>query len=303
MTIAEYSAAHSIAGKLQFIEGKGGFPLIEIDNGQAKATISIYAGQVLKFQPAGASHDVMFLSDTAYYQAGKAIKGGVPICWPWFGPDPEGKGRASHGFVRDRLWQVASTASLADGSTQVILGLIDTAETRLIWPYAFNLAIEITVGHTLKIELVTRNTGDQAFSITQALHTYFTVGDISQVSVVGLAGTEYLDKVDGGQTKTQDGAITVSQEVDRVYLNVPATLSIDDRALNRKINIVSTGSKTAIVWNPWSEIAAKMADLGDMDYQRLICVETANAANEVVEVGAGTEYRLGATIGLLAADN
>jgi glucose-6-phosphate 1-epimerase len=303
MTIAEYSAAHSIAGQLQFIEGKGGFPLIEIDNGQAKATISVYAGQVLKFQPAGASHDVMFLSDTAYYQAGKAIKGGIPVCWPWFGPDPEGKGRASHGFVRDRLWQVVSTKSLADGSTQVILGLVDTEETRAIWPCAFNLAIEITVGHTLKIELVTRNTGDQSFSITQALHTYFTVGDISQVSVVGLAGTEYLDKVDGGQTKTQAGAITVEQEVDRVYLNVPATLSIDDRALGRKINIVSTGSKTAIVWNPWSEISAKMADLGDMDYQRLICVETANAANEVIKVAAGTEYRLGATIGLLAADN
>jgi glucose-6-phosphate 1-epimerase len=303
MTIAEFNVAHSIAGKLQFIEGKGGFPLIEIDNGQAKATISVYAGQVLQFQPAGASHDVMFLSDKAYYQAGKAIKGGIPVCWPWFGPDPEDKGRASHGFVRDRLWQVTSTASLADGSTQVILGLVDTAETRSIWPCAFNLAIEITVGHTLKIELVTRNTGDQAFKITQAFHTYFTVGDISQVSVVGLAGTEYLDKVDGGQTKTQDGAVTVAQEVDRVYLNVPPTLTIDDRALGRKISIVSSGSKTAIVWNPWSEISAKMADLGDTDYQRLICVETANAANEVVEVAAGKEYRLGVTIGLLAADS
>jgi glucose-6-phosphate 1-epimerase len=296
MTIAQLNAAHAIAGQLEFIEGKGGFPIIVIDNGKAKATIAVYAGQVLKFQPASASADVMFLSDTAYYQPGKAIKGGIPICWPWFGPDPEGKGRASHGFVRDRQWQVASTQTLADGSTQVILGLVDTDETQAIWPYSFNLAIEITVAETLKVELVTRNTGDQAFPITQAMHTYFSVGDISQVNVLGLSGTEYLDKVDGGQQKRQEGAVTVAGEVDRVYLDVPANLTIDDQIWGRKINIASTGSKTAIVWNPWSEIAAKMADLGDTDYQHFICVETANAANEVVTVAACAEYRLGATI-------
>ncbi len=296
MTIAQLNAAHAIAGQLQFIEGQGGFPIIAIDNGKAKATISVYAGQVLKFQPAGVSADVMFLSDTAYYQPGKAIKGGIPICWPWFGPDPEGKGRASHGFVRDRQWQVASTRTLADGSTQVILGLVDTDETQAIWPHSFNLAIEITVAETLKVELVTRNTGDQAFSITQAMHTYFSVGDINQVNVLGLSGTEYLDKVDGGQQKRQDGAVTVAGEVDRVYLNVPPNLTIDDQIWGRKINIAATGSKTAIVWNPWSEISAKMADLGDTDYQRFICVETANAANDVVEVAAGGEYRLGTTI-------
>jgi glucose-6-phosphate 1-epimerase len=298
MTIAQLNADYGIAGQLQFIDGKGGFPVIAISNSQAKAAISVYAGQVLQFQPTGASHPVMFLSDSAYYQAGKAIKGGVPICWPWFGPDPEGKGRASHGFVRDRPWNVMGTSTLPDGRTQVLLGLVDTAETQAIWPQSFDLTIAITVGTTLQIELITRNTGDTAFNITQALHTYFTVGDINQVKVTGLEGTEYLDKVDGGQTKTQDGAVTVAGEVDRVYLNVPASLTIDDAALSRKINIASTGSKTAIVWNPWSEIAAKMADLGDTDYQKLICVETANAANEVIEVAAGGEYRMGATIGL-----
>jgi glucose-6-phosphate 1-epimerase len=297
MTIAQLNSQYGIAGKLQFIEGKGGLPIIEIDNGQAKAAISVYAGQVLKFQPAGSSDDVMFLSETAYYQSGKAIKGGIPICWPWFGPDPAG--RASHGFVRDRLWNVTSTENLPNGGTKVVLGLVDTAETQAIWPHAFSLAIEITITSQLMVELVTRNTGDQAFSITQAMHTYFAVGDISKTNVAGLSGTEYLDKVDGGKQKTQVGAVTVSQEVDRVYLNVPATLTIDDAALNRKIQIKSTGSKTAIVWNPWSEIAAKMADLGDQDYKRMICVETANAADDVVAVPAGGEARLGAVISVM----
>jgi glucose-6-phosphate 1-epimerase len=299
MTIAQLNTQYGIAGKLKFVEGKGGLPIIEIDNGQAKAAISVYAGQVLKFQPAGASDDVMFLSETAHYQSGKAIKGGIPICWPWFGPDPEGKGRASHGFVRDRLWNVTSTENLPTGGTKVVLGLVDTAETQAIWPFAFSLAIEITITSQLKVELVTKNTGDQAFSITQAMHTYFAVGDISKATVVGLSGTEYLDKVDGGKQKIQTGAVTIGQEVDRVYLNVPSTLTIDDATLNRKIQINSTGSKTAIVWNPWSEIAAKMADLGNQDYKRLLCVETANAADDVVEVPAGAEARLGAVISVM----
>jgi glucose-6-phosphate 1-epimerase len=298
MTIAQLNTDFGLNTQLQFIEGKGGFPLIEITNAQATATISVYAGQVLKFQPTGASADLLFLSDSAYYQAGKAIKGGVPICWPWFGPDPEGKGRASHGFVRDRQWQVVATQALPDDRTQVTLGLTDTDETRAIWPHAFNLQIIITVGTALNIELVTQNTGSTAFSITQALHTYFTVGDIQQTSVVGLSGCEYLDKVDGGQQKPQTGAVTIAGEVDRVYLNVPAQLTINDASLNRKIQIDATGSKTAIVWNPWSEICVKMADLDDQAYQRFVCVETANAADEVIEVPAGGEYRLGATISL-----
>lgn len=299
MTIAQLNSQYGIAGKLQVIEGKGGLPMIEVDNGQAKALISVYAGQVLKFQPSGAA-EVMFLSESAYYQSGKAIKGGVPICWPWFGPDPEGKGRASHGFVRDRLWNVVATEMLPDGSSKVVLGLTDTAETQAIWPYGFDLAIEVTVGSTLKIDLVTRNTGDQTFSITQALHTYFSVGDVTKTNVVGLSGTEYLDKVDGGQQKSQVGAVTIVESVDRVYLNVPSTLTIDDAVLNRKIQIESTGSKTAIVWNPWAEISAKMADLGDQDYLKMICVETANAADDVVMVAPGSEARLGAVISVVS---
>jgi glucose-6-phosphate 1-epimerase len=299
MTIAQLNSQYGIAGKLQVIEGKGGLPMIEVDNGQAKALISVYAGQVLKFQPSGAA-EVMFLSESAYYQSGKAIKGGVPICWPWFGPDPEGKGRASHGFVRDRLWNVVATESLSDGSSKIVLGLTDTAETQAIWPCGFGLAIEVTVGSTLKIDLVTRNTGDQTFSITQALHTYFSVGDVTKTNVVGLSGTEYLDKVDGGQQKSQVGAVTIVESVDRVYLNVPSTLTIDDAVLNRKIQIESTGSKTAIVWNPWAEISAKMADLGDQDYLKMICVETANAADDVVMVAPGSEARLGAVISVVS---
>ncbi|MEK6708405.1 MAG: D-hexose-6-phosphate mutarotase [Pseudomonadota bacterium] len=292
MKIEQLNADYAIAGQLRFIEGKGGFPFIEISNAKASALISVYAGQALSFRPAGTADDLMFLSEKAYYQPGKAIKGGAPICWPWFGADPQGLGRPAHGFVRNRLWNVVATGTTADGDTRVTLGLIDTPETRAIWPQSFTLALEITVGNSLNLELVTGNTGTQTFSITQAFHTYFKVGDISQTSVLGLEGIDYIDKTDNSAQKHQTGAVTINTEVDRIYLGVQGELVIADAALKRRIRIASRGSKTAVVWNPWAKISAEMGDLQDDDYRRLLCVETTNAATDVVEVAPDSEFRL-----------
>lgn len=291
MNIEQLNTAHGITGQLKFVEGGGGFPFIQIDNAKASAVISVYAGQVLSFQPANEPHNLLFLSEAAYYQAGKAIKGGVPICWPWFGPDPERLGRPAHGFVRNRLWNVIQTEVKA-GDTKVTLGLTDTPETRAIWPHSFALALEITVGDSLNLELVTRNTGNEAFSITQAFHTYFKVGYIGEVVVLGLENANYIDKVDNGAHKRQKGAVTINAEVDRIYRDAPNELVIDDTALDRRIRIASQGSKTAVVWNPWEKISAEMGDLKDDDYEYLLCVETANADSDVVKVGPAGESRL-----------
>lgn len=292
MKIEQLNADYAIAGQLKFIEGKGGFPFIEISNAKTSALISVYAGQVLSFCPAGTADDLMFLSEKAYYQPGKAIKGGAPICWPWFGADPQGLGRPAHGFVRNRLWNVVATGTTADGDTRVTLGLIDTPETRAIWPQSFTLALEITVGSSLNLELVTRNTGTQMFPVTQAFHTYFKVGDISQISVLGLEGIDYIDKTDNSAQKQQTGAVMIDTEVDRIYLRVQGELVIADAALKRRIRIASRGSKTAVVWNPWAKISAEMGDLQDDDYRRLLCVETTNSVTDVVEIAPNREFRL-----------
>jgi glucose-6-phosphate 1-epimerase len=284
MKIEQLNTQHGIADQLQFVDGNGGFPNIAIDNGKAKALISVYGGQILSYQPTNEPEDLLFLSTKAYFQQGKAIKGGTPICWPWFGPDPEGIGRPSHGFVRNRLWMVKETKTSQDGDTRVSLGLVNTSDTEEIWPQAFDVTITFTVGETLTIELITQNTGDQAFSISQALHTYFNVGDIHQVQVLGLNGSNYLDKVEGGQQKTQQGVVKISAECDRIYTAPPSKLIIDDAALDRRIHIISEGSRTAVVWNPWIKNSASMADLEDTDYQRFLCVETANAAQDIVTV-------------------
>jgi glucose-6-phosphate 1-epimerase len=294
MTIDQLNNEFAIEGKVEFVAGKGGFPLASIDNGKARALVSVYAGQVLSFQPTDQSDDLLFVSDKAYYQDGKAIKGGIPICWPWFGADPEDRGRAAHGFVRNRPWMVRASEALADGDTRITLGLVDNGEIHNIWSCAFDLSLEVTVGKGLAVDVVTRNTGDQPFTITQALHSYFRVGEIARVEVLGLENTDYLDKAGDGSRKTQSGPIRFDQEVDRIYLDVQPGLVIEDAALGRRIRITSTGSHTAVVWNPWADISVSMGDLEDDDYQHFVCVETANAANDTVEVKPGGEYRMGA---------
>ncbi|SCX45926.1 D-hexose-6-phosphate mutarotase [Nitrosospira sp. Nsp1] len=294
MNIEQLNAEYGIADQVKFIEGVGGFPFIKIDNVKASALISIYGGQVLSFQPANEPYNLMFLSNAAYYQAGKSIKGGVPICWPWFGPDPEQLGRPAHGFVRNRLWNVMEAEVTANGECKITLGLTDTPETLAIWPHSFKLSLEITVGESLNLELITHNPTAHTFHVTQALHTYFKVGHIDQVAISGLEGIKYIDKVDNGLQKFQAGSIIIDTEVDRIYQGTHGEVLIDDVGFGRRIRITSTGSKTAVVWNPWAKISAEMGDLKDDDYERFVCVETANAGVDILQVDPGREVRLAA---------
>jgi glucose-6-phosphate 1-epimerase len=298
----ELNAAHGLPEQLRFVSGPGGLPLLDIRNPQASALVSLHGAQVLSFRPAGASDDVLFLSERAQYQWGKAIRGGVPVCWPWFGPDPEGKGRPSHGLARTRLWVVQATGTTADGDTQVSLVLTDTADTRALWPYAFSLRLSITIGATLHLALTTRNTGTVPFTLTQALHSYFTVGDFARTTVKGLEGCRYVDNATGatGATKHQDGLVNFAGEVDRVYLNPPPSLVVMDGAGQRQIRIDTQGSRSAVVWNPGPEIAGRMADLDDEAYRRFVCVETTNAGEDRVTLKPGGECCIGAGIELLS---
>ena len=292
MNIDQLNIEYGIAYQLKFVKGDGGFPFILISNRSATALISVYAAQVLSFQPAEECEDLLFLSQKSYYDDGKAIRGGVPVCWPWFGADSSGLQRPNHGFVRNSLWTVLGVEAVTDLETKVKLGLIETNKSEELWQQAFALELEITVGNSLTLELITRNTGNEVFSITQAFHTYFQVGNIKQVKVLGLENTKYFDKLDEGVQKAQIGAVTVSEEVDRIYTGVQNVLIIDDSAFDRRIRISSTGSKSAVVWNPWIETSAKMADLENDDYLRFLCVEAGNVATDIVEIPPGSKYSL-----------
>jgi glucose-6-phosphate 1-epimerase len=252
----------------------------------------VYAAQVLSFQPTRECEDLLFRSRKSYYDEGKAIRGGIPICWPWFGSDPMALNRPNHGFVRNGLWAVLATEATTGLETKVKLRFVETIQSKSYWQQAFTLDVEISVGNTLTLELITRNTGDQVFSITQAFHTYFHVGNIKQVKVLGLEGTEYLDKLDDGAQKHQMGAVTVLEEVDRIYMGTQHELIIDDSNFNRQIRITATSNKTAVVWNPWTTKSAKMPDLENDDYQHFICVEAGNVDGDIVEITPGSKYSL-----------
>ena len=316
MDIAQANEEFGIAGVLSICDGRGGFPLICIDNDHARAEICGYGGQVLCYRPESEAQDLLFLSEHAYFQPGRAIKGGMPVCWPWFGPDPEPRGRPDHGFVRTRHWTLLGTESRVDGSTRVRLGCRDDDTSRILWPHSFALELAVTVGPTLEVALITRNTGDKPMTITQALHSYFRVGDVRRAQVLGLAGYEYIDKVASitnldrppappaaGEAVDvrikQSGPINFDGPVNRIYLDTAERLVIDDPALGRQIHIDREGSNSAVVWNPWVEQSRHMGDFGDEEYLGLVCVETTNAADDAVTIAPGDSHRMASRYGIV----
>lgn len=277
---------------LVFEMGEAGIPLIEIKNDQARALISLQGAHLLSWVPTGGD-EVIWLTRDASFAPGKSVRGGVPICWPWFGAHEVNTDYPAHGFARTVLWKVKSTEAISASETQITFQL-DTRlldETNLLmWPLPTKVEYRLTIGKTLTMELSTFNLSDQDMTIGQALHTYFKVGDVSHTRVLGLEGRDYLDKTEDFNRKTQFGAVSIKDEVDRVYLDTPGDVVIVDG--KRKLTIKKQGSKSTVVWNPWKTVADKMGDFGEDGYLKMLCVESANAADDTVTIAAGESYTL-----------
>ena len=288
--LARLNERFGIDGELIFAVGHHGAEVARVTNATGTAEIALQGAQVLTWAPAG-QPAVVWLSPAARFAAGKSLRGGAPVCWPWFGPHPGDPAKPGHGFARNLDWEVVAAGRGSEG-TRVVLRFIPGAAQQALWPYQAELELVVTVGQRLLMELATRNTGTIPLSITQALHTYFQVGDIASARVEGLDGCEYIDKVDGGARKRQSGAVTIGGEVDRVYLGCPGELVIVDDALHRRIRIANRGSQSCVVWNPWAEKGAKFGDMGDDGYRRMLCVETTNAGDDVVTIASGKAFTL-----------
>ena len=281
----------AIADQVRFVAGPNGLPLVEVANAHGTATIALQGAQLLQWTPRG-EQPVVWLSPAAKYVAGKSMRGGVPVCWPWFGPHAAHKDFPAHGIARTSDWEMLSTETVANGGHRLGLRLPISEAAQAYWPHATQLECFITVGPALEMELVTRNLGEQTLDISEALHTYFTVSDVRQVQVHGLDGCDYVDKVAGGQRKQQAGPVTISGETDRVYLGTEAECWIDDPGYGRRIRIKKTGSRSTVVWNPWIEKADAMGDLGPEGYLHMLCVESANALEDTVRLAPAAEHRL-----------
>ncbi|MFA5241358.1 MAG: D-hexose-6-phosphate mutarotase [Sulfuricella sp.] len=291
MSISDLNQTFAIPGHVTFKEGPGGLTVAEVANALAESTIALQGAHVMTFTPRG-QEPVVWLSKFAKFAPGKSIRGGVPICWPWFGPHATDATLPGHGFARTVMWDVLETRATPEGATFLRFGLVETDATRAQWPHASTVQLEVTVGAALRVELVTRNTGKEPFVLGEALHTYFHISDVAKMKITGLEGCDYLDKVGGTARKTQQGAIVIESEVDRVYLNTSADCLIEDSGLKRRIRVAGQNARSAVVWNPWVEKADKMGDFGPEGHRGMVCVETANAVENLVTVKPGEEHRL-----------
>lgn len=299
MHLADLNSQYGLP-TLKFVEGLGGLTYAEIDNAGGIATICLQGAHVVSWRPKSQAEPVVWVSEQAKYGPGKSIRGGVPVCWPWFGPHATEKAFPGHGFARTVPWQVTASATLDGGDSQVRLMLMPNEQTRTQFAKACRVELIATVGATLRIDLVTSNLDTEAVEIGEALHTYFRIGDIGSATVSGLDGCEFVDKVDGGQRKQQSGPIVFTGEVDRVYLDTGADCVIEDPDLGRRIRIAKQGSRSTVVWTPWLEKAEKMADFGpgrdnQGGWREMVCVESGNALDNVVVVPAGESHTMTVT--------
>jgi glucose-6-phosphate 1-epimerase len=296
MTIQELNSKYGIKGILTFVESAGNMAIAMVGNDLSSAQISLYGAHVISFEPAE-QDDLLMMSELSSYEKGKPMRGGIPLCFPWFGAHPNNPTKPPHGFARLSDWAVKETAQLADGSTKLVLSLTENEATLAEWPYAFSCELTFVVGEKLALSWTITNTGNDTFEVAPAFHTYFATNDVTKVAIKGLEGVTYLDALQQ-LAPVQEGSspIVIDKEVNRCYMDTVSTCVIEDKSMDRTITIDKTGSKSTVVWNPWIETAAKIGDLDDAEYQQFVCVETANVHHNKLQIAAGESHTMTATI-------
>jgi glucose-6-phosphate 1-epimerase len=267
-----------------------GLQRLEIASPVCTGSIYLMGAHVTEWTPAGAE-PIIFLSGKSFFQKGKAIRGGIPLCFPWFGPRKDHPESPMHGFARRAEWSLAEVTERADGAIVARLTLPTEEPTRAEWDASFSAEVEVLFGDTLEVSLKIANTGSTPIAYEDALHTYFHVGNIHSVTVSGLEQSAYTDKVAGGILTNPSGEpIRFTGETDRVYHETTDTCSIHDPEKGRIIVIAKVGSRSTVVWNPWIAKAAAMTDFGDDEWTGMVCVETANTGEAAVQLAPGASH-------------
>lgn len=297
--IDELNGRFSIPDIAELVSGQGGLPKLNITTPASAAEIYLHGAHLTSWRPAGLG-EVIFLSKHSQWQEGRAIRGGVPVCFPWFRNKADNPKAPSHGFARTRSWQLASVTQ-AEGSVTVTLSTESEDATRQWWPHDFRLLHRITIGKELTMELVVTNTGSTPLQFEEALHTYFKVGEAERVRVAGLDGVAFLDNMDANREKVQHGDVVVPQPTDNIYLDTRHALELIDPVLARHIQTEKKNSLTTVIWNPGAAGAKALADLGDDEWHQMTCVEASNIRAFAVDLAPGAEHAMSATIKVIAA--
>ncbi|CAN5704190.1 D-hexose-6-phosphate mutarotase [soil metagenome] len=277
--------------------GHGGLERLRIATDLGDAEIYLHGAHVTHFQPHGADHPVLWMSKSSLFKSDKAIRGGIPICFPWFGPKSDDPKAPAHGFARTREWTVESIQSGEAGAIVVVLQMRSDDSTKKWWNADFAAHYVISVGSELSVQLTVQNLSRETIRFEEALHSYLVIGDAQRTEVRGLEGASYLDRLQPGKPFTQDDQpIRFTAETDRTYINTDAVTTIVDPVLKRRIINRKINSNSTVVWNPWIDKAKAMADFGDDEWPGMLCIETANAGPNAVELAAGQEHSMSAII-------
>lgn len=277
---------------IRLLDANADFPLIEMLCGESVVTVSLYGGQVLAYQ--NSRRSMLWHNRHAVFQQGKAIRSGIPVCWPWFGPGKTASG-AAHGFARTEFWHIES-ASETPSISKLVLRLDDTLESRQIWPHRFALRLIIQLDEvSLKLMLQTENVGDTAFAMSGALHSYFAIEDISDVRIHDLENVEYFDQLSQSiSVSTQP--IAFREEIDRVYRTEKARVTLRDMAQQTATQLSCFGHNAIVVWNPWADKAERLTDIAPDHWRRFVCIETAIDPNACIQLEPGKRHAMGMEI-------
>jgi glucose-6-phosphate 1-epimerase len=266
--------------------GDAGLPMLVVENGLGRAMIALHGAHVMAFKPAS-GREMLWVSPKCVLETGKAIRGGLPLCLPRFGPSVDGS--MMHGFARTSEWAPVTAEACADGSTRVVLELASESAVTALWPHAFRFLLEVIVGASLDLSLSAENRSDTAAPLAFAFHTYFAVPDVKDARVGGLEEITYIDKTDSMARKVQTGEVAITALTDRVYLDVPAVQVAKIATGDVKIE---SDSKCAVVWNPWTN-DKNMVDVGEGNHVGYLCVERGDVADFAVTLEVGGTYRAG----------
>jgi len=275
-------------------EGDGGLARVDITNPIAHGQIYVHGAHVTSWRPAG-SEEVLFVSTKSRWEEGQAIRGGIPICFPWFRVKADDPHAPAHGFVRTRSWQLYSIVENETG-VAVTMFIESDEQARRWWPAEFRLVHRVTFGSQLKLELVCINTGKAPVHFEEALHTYNRVANVGTVRLQGLGGTRFLDNTDSNKEKTQLGDVTITSPTDNAFINTKNGVDLLDPKMHRRIRLQKANSGTTVVWNPWQEGAGGLRDLGEGEWKQFLCVEASNIIGAAVTLAPGQEHTMVAVL-------
>jgi len=273
--------------------------MLEMRNAHGSTVMTTQGATVLSYVPRR-GREVIWVSESARFDGSKAVRGGIPVCWPWFGPHPDDPALPAHGFARQAIWEPIDVAT-EDGGHRATFRLEPDARIRSMWPQAFRLELTVRLADRLEVELRATNLDSEPVGISEALHSYFRVGCARGIAVDGLDGLDYWDKQQGGVRGVQDESLRVDPPIDRVFFRHTRPVSIRDGG--RVIHVEKLGSATTVVWNPGPEGVRAFDDIPDPAWEDMLCVEAANALDERYMLGPGETHVLGTRISASATEN